>query len=43
VELSGGRDGKAIARLEMDSPHVSVRVKLDVTEVMSVLLAESPT
>lgn len=41
ISLRLSRDGKAIARLELDS--VSVPMKLDITELMSGLLTESPT
>ena len=43
VRLVQSRDRKVIARLEIDSTQVSVPLKLDVTELMSALLTESPT
>jgi len=43
MTVAPSRDGKRPARLELDSPRVSVPVKLDVTELMGALLPESPT
>jgi hypothetical protein len=42
VRLALDRRGKEIARLELDSPQVAVPVKLNVTQLMSVLLPDSP-
>jgi hypothetical protein len=47
IEQAGVRpawssDGKKVARLELDSPKVSVPVKLDVTQLMGTLLPDSP-
>lgn len=38
-----GRDGKTLARLELDSPKVSVSVKLDITRLMGELLPDTPS
>lgn len=43
IRLVPARKGDAIARLELDSPPVSVPVKLDITGLMADLLTESPT
>jgi hypothetical protein len=42
VRLTWSRDRKRVARLELDSPEVSVPVKRDVTQLMSDLLPDSP-
>jgi hypothetical protein len=43
VTLALARDGKKIARLELDSPKLSVPLKLDVTALMADLLPDSPS
>ncbi len=42
VRLTWSKYGKGVARLELDSPEVSVPVKLDVTQLMTSLLPDSP-
>jgi hypothetical protein len=42
VKLAWSKDGKTVARLELDSPKVIVPVKLDITRLMAILLTDSP-
>jgi hypothetical protein len=43
LTLARGRDGKTFARLELDSPKISVPVKLDITKLMGEMLPDSPS
>jgi hypothetical protein len=43
IRLVPSRRGTSTAHLELDSPQVSVPVKLDITGLMAALLTESPT
>lgn len=42
VRLAWSKDRKQVARLELDTPQVAVPVKLDVTQLMTDLLPDSP-
>jgi len=42
IRLAWSKDGKKVARLELDSPEVAVPAKLDVTQLMTSLLPDSP-
>jgi hypothetical protein len=43
IRLVRSGDGKKIARLELDTPKVRVPVKLDITDLMTKLLPDSPS
>ena len=43
ITLALGKDGKTLARLELDSPKVSVPVRLDITRLMGELLPDTPS
>ena len=43
LSLAPGKDGKTLARLELDSPKVSVPIRLDMTKLVGELLPDSPS
>jgi hypothetical protein len=43
LSITRSRDGKKVTRINLDSPKVSVAAKLDITELATVLLPDSPS